>query len=182
MISNGKRSRGRISRKLPPEILAVSLSVLLPLVIPSDAKAEDASVARGRYLVQIGGCNDCHTPGYFLGKPDQARFLGGSDVGLEVPGLGTFYGPNLTPDVDTGLGSWSEGDIVAALRTGVTPEGRALAPVMPWPNLAALTDEDAGAIAAYLKSLPPVANEVPGPLAPGEAASTFVMKVVPPAP
>jgi hypothetical protein len=44
------------------------------------------------------GCNDCHTPGYFFGKPDMARFLGGSEVGFEIPGLGVFHGPNLTPD------------------------------------------------------------------------------------
>lgn len=51
-------------------------------VQPPAARAEDARVARGRYLVRIGGCNDCHTPGYFLGKPDASRFLSGSDVGF----------------------------------------------------------------------------------------------------
>ena len=48
--------------------------------------ADDAQIARGEYLVTLGGCNYCHTPGYFLGKPDMSRFLGGSDVGFEIPG------------------------------------------------------------------------------------------------
>jgi len=64
--------------------------------------AESAQVAHGKYLVQFGGCTDCHTPGHLLGKPDMSRFLGGSDVGLEVPGLGVFVAPNLTPDKVTG--------------------------------------------------------------------------------
>jgi hypothetical protein len=62
---------------------------------------------RGKYLVEFGGCNDCHTPGYFLGKADTSRYLGGSDVGFEVPD-GVYVGPNLTPDKETGLGSWSK--------------------------------------------------------------------------
>jgi len=63
--------------------------------------ADPATVARGKYLVTIASCHDCHTPGYFLGKPDMARYLGGSDVGFELPGLGVFVGPNLTPDKAT---------------------------------------------------------------------------------
>ena len=82
------------------------------------AVADDAQVARGEYLVTIGGCNDCHTPGYFFGKPDMSRFLGGSDVGFEIPGLGVFVGPNITPDKETGIGSWTAEQIVAAIQTG----------------------------------------------------------------
>jgi hypothetical protein len=48
--------------------------------------ADDAQIARGEYLVTIGGYNDFHTPGYFFGNPDMSRFLGGSDVGFEIPG------------------------------------------------------------------------------------------------
>jgi mono/diheme cytochrome c family protein len=58
--------------------------------------ADRADVARGKYLVTLGSCTDCHTPGYFFGKPDEARLLGGSEVGFEIPGLGVFHGPNLT--------------------------------------------------------------------------------------
>ena len=143
------------------------------------ARADDAEIARGKYLVTISGCNDCHTPGYFFGKPDMARFLGGSDVGFEIPGLGVFVGPNLTPD-ETGLGDWSEEQIVAALQTGVRPDGRHLAPIMPWHAFANFTTEDVAAIAAFLKSLPPVSNKVPDPVGPGQTVSTFMFRILPP--
>jgi mono/diheme cytochrome c family protein len=100
---------------------------VLALTMPGVAAvAADNQVARGEYLVRIGGCNDCHTPGYFLGKPDPARFLAGSDVGFDLPGMGTFIGPNLTPDNETGLGSWSRDQIITAIQTGVRPDGRIL--------------------------------------------------------
>jgi mono/diheme cytochrome c family protein len=162
-----------------PELFATAISILLAILVPGTSRADDAQVERGRYLVQIAGCGDCHTPGHFLGQHDAARFLGGSEVGFEIPGVGIVYGPNLTPDA-TGLGAWTADQIVAAIRTGATPEGRGLVPVMPWPNLSALSDEDAYAIAAYLQSLDPVSNEVPGPVPPGEPAPSFVMRVVPP--
>jgi mono/diheme cytochrome c family protein len=91
-----------------------------------------------------------------------------------------FYGPNLTPDRETGLGTWSDADIVKAVQTGVRPDGRGLVPVMPWPAFAKLTRSDAEAIAAYLKSLPPVRNKVPGPFGEGQTPTSFVLKVVPP--
>jgi mono/diheme cytochrome c family protein len=137
-------------------------------------------VARGEYLVKFGGCIDCHTPGYFFGKPDMARALGGSEVGFEIPDLGVFYGPNLTPDKETGLGAWTKEQIVAALQKGTRPDGRLLAPIMPWKAFANLTKGDADAIAAYLMSLPPLRHKVPGPFGPGEKPTSFVMKVVPP--
>src|SRR6202521_4084855 len=115
----------------------------------------DAQTERGKYLVMLGGCNDCHTPGYFLGKPDFSRTLGGSEVGFEIPGLGVFHGPNLTPDKETGLGDWTPDEIVAAITKGQRPDGRELAPIMPWHSFAVLTKDDALAIVAYLKSLPP---------------------------
>jgi mono/diheme cytochrome c family protein len=144
------------------------------------AHADETQIARGKYLAGVAGCGDCHTPGYFLGKPDFGRFLGGSEVGFEIPQVGTFYGPNLTPDVATGLGTWSEADIVEAFTNGVRPDGRQLAPVMPWMGYSKLTPEDAAAIAAYLKTLPPVSNKVPGPFGPNEKPSSFVMRVIPP--
>ena len=70
------------------------------------AQAADPQVARGKYFVSVISCTDCHTP-RLLGKPDLKRYLGGSEVGFEVPGLGIFYGPNLTPDKETGLGNWT---------------------------------------------------------------------------
>jgi mono/diheme cytochrome c family protein len=163
------------SHILKSAFLTASLLSVCPL-----PAAGDEMLDRGKYLVTFGGCGDCHTPGALLGKPDMARMLGGSDVGFEVPGLGTFYGPNLTPDSETGLGKWSKEEIVAAVRTGVDPEGRQLAPSMPWRGFAVLTDDDAFAIAAYLQSLPPVVNQVPGPFGPNEKATAFVLRTVPP--
>jgi mono/diheme cytochrome c family protein len=143
------------------------------------ANAADAQLERGKYLVTLGGCSDCHTPGSFFGKPDPARFLGGSDVGFAIPDLGVFVGSNLTPDKETGLGSWTRAQIVTAFTTGKRPDGRGLAPVMPWRAYAKLTKADAAAIAAYLQSLPPVRHAVPGPFAPKEKVSVFVMDVLP---
>jgi mono/diheme cytochrome c family protein len=143
------------------------------------AAAQQAQAERGKYLVAIAGCNDCHTPGYFFGKPEMNRYLGGSEVGFEIPGLGVFHGPNLTPDPETGLGKWSIGEIVTALQTGKRPDGRELAPIMPWRAFANLTKDDATAIAVFLKSLPPVKNKVPGPFGPSEKPTAFVMKIVP---
>jgi mono/diheme cytochrome c family protein len=161
-------------------IRAIALAVIATLgLVPGYAEAVDAQVARGKYLVTLGACTDCHTPGSFLGKPDMTRFLGGSDVGFAIPNLGVFVGRNLTPDKDTGLGSWTRPQIVAAFTTGKRPDGRELAPVMPWRAYANLTKADANAIAAYLQSLPPVRHEVPGPFGPSQKVSVFVMDVLP---
>jgi mono/diheme cytochrome c family protein len=146
----------------------------------SAAHADDAQIARGGYLVELGGCSHCHTPGYLLGKPDMAHYLGGSDVGFDMPGLGVFVGPNLTPDKKTGLGNWTGEQIVTAFTTGVLPDGRILAPIMPWQSFAKLTKSDALAIAAFLKSLPAVSRRVPGPFGPTEKPTTFVMTIVAP--
>jgi mono/diheme cytochrome c family protein len=59
---------------------------------------------RGAYLVRIMDCSGCHTPGALKGQADESRYLGGADAGFEIPGLGIFYPPNLTPDPETGLG------------------------------------------------------------------------------
>jgi len=171
----------RVASQAARRALPITFTALAAAIgsLPAGA-ADNKLVERGKYLVTIGNCTDCHTPGHFLGKPDMTRHLGGSEVGFEIPGLGVFYGPNLTPDEETGLGRWSESDIIAAIRTGRRPDGRTLAPIMPWAALAELTDSDARAIAAYLNSLPPVSNKVPGPFEPGEAPTSFVMKIVAP--
>ena len=162
--------------------VALGITSLAPNLAPSgQAKADNNSqLARGKYLVTLAGCNDCHTPGYFFGKPDMGRFLGGSEVGFEIPGLGVFHGPNLTPDRASGLGEWKVAEIVTAIQQGRRPDGRELAPIMPWHAFAHMTKEDATAIAVFLKSLPAVANKVPGPFGPTETPSSFVMKIVPP--
>jgi mono/diheme cytochrome c family protein len=149
------------------------------LALPAYA-ADKAQIARGEYLAAVSGCNDCHTPGYFFGKPDTDRFLGGSDVGFEIPGLGAFVGPNITPDKETGIGSWNPEQISTAIQSGIRPDGRTLAPIMPWHAFAHLTKEDATAIVAFLQNLPPVKNKVPGPFKPGEKVSSFMFRIMPP--
>jgi len=123
-------------------------------------------VERGQYLTTIMGCNDCHTPGTFYGAPDFNRKLSGSELGWVGP-WGTTYARNLTPDLATGIGGWSEDDIVKTLRTGQRADGSIVLPPMPWPMYTNLSDEDAYSIAAYLKSLPAVAHTVPTKLPPG---------------
>jgi mono/diheme cytochrome c family protein len=117
---------------------------------------------RGRYLVNAMLCPLCHTPispdtGAYLTD----RFLAG---GMRVSAYpwGVWYSRNLTSDPRTGLGRWSEDDIVMAVTRGFTPDGRRLDPfAMPWTWFSHLTETDARAIAVYLKSLPPVVNAVP---------------------
>jgi mono/diheme cytochrome c family protein len=164
-----------MKRRSIPFVLA---SVMAVTALASPALADDAQLKRGKYLVAISGCSDCHTPGGLLGQPDMARYLGGSDVGFAIPGVGIYLGSNLTPDNDTGLGAWSSDQIISALRTGKRPDGRMLSEVMPFPSFAHLTDEDAQAIAAFLKSLPPIKNKVVGPLGPNDKATTFVSVVI----
>jgi mono/diheme cytochrome c family protein len=155
------------------------LTATVMLGASAAASAAETQIERGKYLVTISGCNDCHTPGYFLGKPDFSRALSGSDVGFAIPGVGAVVGRNLTPDKETGLGDWTADQIVTAFTTGTRPDGRKLSPIMPWQDLANLTADDAQAIAAYLKSLPAMKNAVPGPFGPKEIPSTLVFVIVP---
>lgn len=136
-----------------------------------------AMIERGRYLATVMDCGGCHTPGTLVGKPQLDRALSGSDVGFATPG-GVVYPPNLTPHPTSGLGGWTEAQIVTAVRTGVRPDGRMLA-FMPWPAYANLTDADAAALVAYLKSLAPIDHKVPGP-SPVEAAPSPYYALVDP--
>jgi mono/diheme cytochrome c family protein len=171
--NNGRRGAARKGALLIIGALTISCLFAAP------ARTEDTELSRGKYLVTFGGCTDCHTPGHFLGKPDMTSFLAGSDAGFAIPGLGVFVGRNLTPDKETGLGSWTREQIATAITTGKRPDGRVLAPVMPWRAYAQLTRMDTLAIAAYLQSLPPVRHDVPGPFGPSEKVSVFVMDVLP---
>ena len=159
---------------------AVSLAAMAAagFVLPK-AHAE-SPVERGSYLVVVAGCNDCHTPGFFLGKPDKDKFLGGSDVGFEIPGLGVFNGRNITPDKETGIGAWTDEQIATVITTGKRPDGRQLAPIMNYASFTYLTKEDVAAVVAYLRSVPAVNNQVPGPFKPGEKVSIFTFRVLPP--
>jgi mono/diheme cytochrome c family protein len=148
---------------------------------PGQDKAAAASadlVERGAYLVQIMDCAGCHNQGSFSAEPQKGPLAGGT-VGFEVPGLGVFYPPNLTPHPETGLGRWSDQDIIDAVRRGTRPDGRELSPAMPWRAYAALSDEDARALAAFLKSLPPAEHQVPAPSATEGAPRPYLTVVAP---
>ena len=122
----------------------------------------------------------CHTTGALVGQPDPQRYLAGSTIGFQIPELGIVYPPNLTPDRATGLGDWSEREIVNAVRTGVRPDGRVLVPVMPYHSYSRLTDADVGALASYLKSLPPVRHQVPANTGASEKPTTPYLTVAMP--
>lgn len=134
-------------------------------------------VARGKYLVGLLGCGSCHTNGALVGTPDTAQLLAGSDIGiawtnpLAERNPGIVYAANLTPDMETGIGNWSVGEIVAMIRTGVDKHSGQTLPVMPWPGYSQIEQQDANAIAAYLLSLPPVRHQVPANVRPGQRAS-----------
>jgi mono/diheme cytochrome c family protein len=143
------------------------------------AAAQDR-IERGAYLAAVMDCGGCHTTGALLGKPDPQRDLAGSEVGFHIPQLGIFYPPNLTPDPETGLGKWSEADIIKAVRTGERPDGRVLAPVMPYHSYSRLSDSDSQDLAAYLKSLKPIRNQAPAMVgAPEEATAPYLTVVMP---
>ena len=114
------------------------------------ARAGDAdSAARGAYLATAAGCADCHTDAKNGGRP----YAGGR--ALTTP-FGTFYAPNITPDVDTGIGQWNDAQFLNALREGVSPDGSNYFPVFPYPSFTKITDDDARAIKAYLFAQPAV--------------------------
>ncbi len=158
--------------------LAAGVALAAPPTLAQGKKP----LPRGEYLSRIMDCGGCHTPGALTGKPDENRKLAGSQVGFQIPGLGIFYPPNLTPDRKTGLGDWSEADIIRAVRTGLRPDGRVLAPAMPWHSYAALTDADARDLARYLKGLQPVELAAPPQTGPDEPAPAPFMTVVMPKP
>lgn len=134
-------------------------------------------VAHGKYLVELMGCGSCHTHGAMIGEPDMHLRLAGSGIGiaysnpLNTPNPGVTYPPNLTPDRKTGLGKWNDDEIVEAIRHGVSRYGKRLLTVMPWPSFIRLSEDDALAIAAYLRSLPPVEHQVPENVATGYRAT-----------
>src|SRR3954451_12672175 len=142
----------------PRAISALLAVTLIVLAAASLARSLPTPRSRGEYLTTIMDCGGCHTGGVLARQPDPRLHLAGSGIGFGVPGLGVFYTPNLTPDRDTGLGGWGEAEVIRAIRTGVRPDGRVLVPVMPWHNYGALTDEDARALADYLRGLAPVRN------------------------
>lgn len=158
-------------------ILATALAALS--ISASSANAESL-VERGQYLAHIMDCGGCHNTGAFTPQPNLETPLAGSQIGFEVPGQGYVYPPNLTPDKETGLGKWSDEEIIAAFTTGTRPDGRQLAPMMPWMSYAHINADDASALVAYLRSLKPVKHKVPGPFAAGDKPTAPYFTVVAP--
>lgn len=182
------------TRSLFLALAAIPLTLLLMGGKPATPQANvaDARIKRGEYLVRFGGCNDCHTPLKFGPngpEPDMSRMLSGHPADTKLPppdmkpgpwfaataGMTAWTGPwgisyaaNLTPDVNTGMGIWTEEMFYKAMRTGKhMGAGREILPPMPWQSLNALTDDDLQAVYVYLRSIPAIKNRVPEPLPPG---------------
>jgi mono/diheme cytochrome c family protein len=177
----------------------LGLAALSVWSTPAAGTGRDAArVERGRYLVTSIGCGDCHTPkkmGVAGPEEDHARLLSGHPEGSNFsapPSLGKgpwvataswdltawagpwgiSYAMNLTPDENTGIGSWSEETFVKAIRTGRhMGVSRPILPPMPWWAFKNLSDEDLTSIYAYLRSIKPIHNRVPLPVEPTAVAS-----------
>jgi len=131
-------------------------TVPLPQLSTSTAGDTAGLVQRGEYLVRnVSVCGHCHAADP---RDPDGPLAGG--LAFRNWRLGTIYAANLTPDRETGIGAWSEAELVRAIRNGQDREGHLLAPVMPYEWLSSLSDRDALAIAAYLKSQPPVTRRL----------------------
>lgn len=186
-------------------VLTIVMAVVITTAVqaaaqPAKGKAPMSPVERGKYLVTICACNDCHSPKVLTPKGpdvDTTRPLSGHPAGSPMPNLpdsiigmtpdrwgaitsgdmtawrgpwGTSFTFNLTPDKETGIGSWTEDMFIKALRTGKhMGKGRDILPPMPWMLYGQMTDRDLKSVFAYLQSLKPVANAVPDPIPPPEA-------------
>ncbi|MGD1007232.1 MAG: diheme cytochrome c-553 [Ignavibacteriaceae bacterium] len=170
----------------------------------SSKMTKEEQIARGQYLANIGGCNDCHSPKIMSAMgpvPDTTRLLSGQSTVLQLPPIDTgmiamggwilatgslnaWVGPwgisfaaNLTPDSSTGLGLWTPGIFINAMRTGKhMGAGNAILPPMPWNAIGKLTDEDLNCMFVYLQSIPPIANKVPASVPPDIIAEKFMKK------
>lgn len=127
------------------------------------ASAQQTPIERGRYLVDgIGVCVNCHTPRGKDGVLDKSKYMAGGSQVFRSPAY-EVRGSNVTPDPDTGIGTWSAADINRAVIEGRRPNGVQLAPNMRYNLYRIMTPGDLDAVTAYLRSLPPVRNEVPPP-------------------
>ncbi|MGD1878877.1 MAG: c-type cytochrome [Kiloniellaceae bacterium] len=143
---------------------------LAATVLSSTPARAETLLERGTYLLRgIVACGNCHTPQGPDGPLPGMELAGGLKIEDEAF---TAYGANLTPDVETGLGGWSDEEIITAIREGRRPDGTIIGPPMPIGPYRNMSDRDVQAIVAYLRSLTPVKNAVPKsvyrmPLPPG---------------
>jgi mono/diheme cytochrome c family protein len=148
----------RLEVSLRTRFLGLGLLLAAAASLPA---AAETPIERGAYLVEgIANCGNCHAPQEPSGAVPLTPLSGGPAIPSPVF---TAYPPNITPDRETGIGTWTEPDIVTALREGRTPDGRTLRPPMPIQFYRSMSDQDAHAIAAYLLSRPPVAHRSPPP-------------------
>ncbi len=139
------------TRKMP--WLSVLLGGVLVAAMSIAARADDAArddkgpIAKGEYLARAGDCIACHT------NPGGALFAGG--FAMPTP-FGTLYSSNITPDRETGIGTWSADDFYGAMHTGRFPDGGLMYPAMPFGSYTKVTRADSDAIFAYLRSVPAV--------------------------
>lgn len=137
---------------LIPALLRNSICALLVTATTVAFAASQGDAKRGEYTAIAGGCVTCHTAS---GK-DAVRFAGGH--ALKTP-FGTFYGPNITPHPQAGIGRWSEADFMRAMREGLRPDGAHYFPAFPYPSYTQIVDADLRNLWAYLRSLPPSARQ-----------------------
>jgi len=184
----------------PPPMPHFTLKPVVKGTGPANTYSKE-QISRGEYLVRFGGCDDCHTAKVFDAKanmpvPDLARRLAGHPEGAPDPysalapgdtgvigptftsfrtGFGVVYTANLTPDLETGTGAWTEENFMATMRTGKHfGNGRPILPPMPWFAMAKLTDEDLRSLFAFMRSLPPVKNKVPAVTLPEPAMKALL--------
>lgn len=141
--------------RLPTIFVVTSL-----LMACSGESDQESLLARGEYLMNgVVACGNCHTPrNADATAKDESRLAGG--FLMEDPGF-TAYAPNITQDHETGIGSWSDEEIILAIREGVRKDGTIIGPPMPFPSYREISDSDAQAIVAYLRTVAPVRNSVP---------------------
>lgn len=150
--------------------VAIFVVTYKPAQQPAPAITVDATpdrISRGQYLVEHQLlCFECHTDRdwtRYNGPPLGPPGAGGLCVTAADGFPGHVCARNITPDVATGIGQWTDGEIMRAIREGVDRTGRGLAPIMPYENYRYLADEDTRAVVAYLRTLKPVSHEVPKP-------------------
>ena len=134
----------------------MAASFAFAILVMSGARlCAESPIERGAYLVNaVAACRSCHTPR----DPSAAPLSGGTRYGS---GPAAEFAANITPDVETGIGNWSKQQIIDAVRLGVRPDGSHIGPPMPQGAYRFMSDDDAAAVADYLKSVPPVRHAVP---------------------
>lgn len=150
-------------------VCRVATVVAAVTLVAQPLAAQTDPVARGRYLVEsIGGCGNCHTPKGPQGDMPGMNLAGG--MVFEEPPF-RAVASNITPDPETGIGRWTDGQIARAIREGIRPDGRVIGPPMPIELYRSISDADLAAMVAYLRTVPPVRNAV--------AASEYRMPLPP---